>query len=109
MMKQLNRVFIGGLILMSGMVSNIALGASNANELRDEASRVGLPDPTIVRKDEVVTVDMIRTRLRGNCNAKSDCAASLAADKDYARGNIRAYDPNSAPSFEDIKRGQHGK
>ncbi|MHB9102624.1 MAG: hypothetical protein ACYC2E_14035 [Sulfuricella sp.] len=108
-MKQLSMVSIGGLILMSGMVSSIALGASNANELHDEASRVGLPDPTIVRKDEVVTVDMIRTRLRGNCNANSDCAASLAADKDYARGSIPAYDPNTAPSIMDIKRKHYGK
>lgn len=108
-MKRLSIVSIGGLILMSQMVSNVALGAPNANALRDEAYRVGLPDPTIVRKDEDVTVDMIRTRLRDNCKANPGCAASLAADKDYARGNIPAYDPDSAPSIMDIKRRQYRK
>lgn len=108
-MKRLNVAYVCGLILMSQMAANVALGAPNANELRDEAYRVGLPDPTIVRIDEDATVDMIRARLLGNCNANPDCAASLAADKDYARGNIPAYDPDSAPSIMDIKRRQHGK
>lgn len=108
-MKRLNMVSISGLILMSGMASNVALGAPDENGLRDEAYRVGLPDPTMIRKDEDVTVAMIRARLLDNCNANPGCAASLAADKDYARGNIPAYDPDSAPSIMDIKRRQYGK
>lgn len=108
-MKRLNMVSMSGLILMSGMASNVALGASSANEPRDEAYRVGLPDPTVVRIDDDVTVDMIRARLRDNCNANPGCAASLAADKDYASGNIPAYDSDSAPSMEDLKRRRYEK
>lgn len=105
-MKRLNVAYVSGLILMSQMAANVALGAPNANGLRDEANRVGLPDPTMVRKDEDVTVDMIRARLRDNCMTNPGCAASLAADKDYASGRVPAYDPNLAPSIEDIKLGR---
>lgn len=106
-MKRLFMVSMSGLAFLGGMASNMALGASSENGLRDEAYRLGLPDPAIVRIDEAVTVDMIRARLRDNCMANPGCAASLAADKDYARGNIPAYDPDSAPSIMDIKRRQY--
>ena len=109
MMKQLNMVSIGGLIFLVGMASNVALGEPNPNALRDEASQVGLPDPTVVRIDNNVTVGQIRAGLLANCKASPGCAASLAADKDYARGNIPAYDPSSAPSMEDLKRGKYRK